>query len=73
MPIIGHGLYQFQKKMRRVGWVERSETQQSQGFKVLGFVPQPNLRPYHLIKLRFMVKNLLMLRNGVSHLVSHWV
>ncbi|WP_166507559.1 hypothetical protein [Nostoc sp. 106C] len=27
-----------------VGWVERSETQLDQGFWVLGFVPQPNLR-----------------------------
>ncbi len=27
-----------------VGWVERSETQQYQFLRVLGFVPQPNLR-----------------------------
>ncbi|MBD2664326.1 hypothetical protein [Richelia sinica] len=28
---------------RCVGWVEQSETQRLQGFRVLGFVPQPNL------------------------------
>ncbi|QXE23603.1 hypothetical protein B6N60_02293 [Richelia sinica FACHB-800] len=28
---------------RCVGWVEQSETQHLQGFRVLGFVPQPNL------------------------------
>jgi hypothetical protein len=28
---------------RCVGWVEQSETQRLQDFRVLGFVPQPNL------------------------------
>ncbi|WP_208099064.1 hypothetical protein, partial [Nostoc sp. 106C] len=27
---------------------ELSETQQLQGFEVLGFVPQPNLHPHHI-------------------------
>jgi hypothetical protein len=30
-------------KEKNVGWVEQSQTQQNQGFFVLGFVPQPNL------------------------------
>ncbi|MBD2197338.1 MULTISPECIES: hypothetical protein [Calothrix] len=39
-----HLFYHFGKRKINVGWVEDCETQQYQSFRVLGFVPQPNLR-----------------------------